>query len=332
MNSGASTSVSVESSLSTGHPTVRLIKHVAILSGMSSQRIPNSLSKELLVELYWNQNLKPSQIAQQNGLMSERSVRKRMERFGIPRRTVSEALTRKLKRPFDGTDSEKAYLLGLRAGDFHAKRIKQCIRLQTSTTHPAQVQLLHDALCKYGELRQYLYIPKERQREWFIYVDLHKSFEFLIQKPMHIPEWILNDEICFAAFLSAYIDCEGNWHVSRSHEKIRCTFRLRSSDKELLDDVSRKLIGMGYTPKTYLERKKGTKIGYGSLTNDFFGLIINKRVDVLRIINFLKPNSRHDEKTKQMRFIQENTGKKYETAIMMWREIRKRINEERLDK
>src|SRR3989338_1294275 len=107
--------------------------------------------KRELIDLYWNQNKKPREIAKQFGIKNERTIRRKMERYGIKRKTLSEAMTIKFKKPFSGDLAEKAYFLGLRAGDFHAKRVKKCIRIQTSTTHQAQVNLLKDAFENYGD-------------------------------------------------------------------------------------------------------------------------------------------------------------------------------------
>ena len=290
------------------------------------------VSKDVLLDLYWRKRWSPRRIAKQLGFANERTVRKKMATYGIPRRTQSEARIVKFRKSFDGTQEERAYLLGLRAGDFHARKIRSnTIRMQTSTTHPAQVQLLHDALCAYGELRKYRYKPRGRRMEWFIYVDLDNSFEFLLQKPERIPTWALADEKCFAAFLSAYIDCEGNWHVSRTHERIRCTFRLRSSDKWLLEEIHEELSRTDYSPILHLERNKGSLSGYGRYTNDFFGIILNRQQDVLRLIRLVSPQCKHDEKRLQMEFILENIGQRYDESIEGWKRIRKKIREERLD-
>ena len=83
------------------------------------------IPKDMLADLYWNKCMKPKQIAALYGIKNERTVRKKMEKYGIKRKTVSEALTVKLKKPFSGDLAEKAFFLGLRAGDFYAKRIKK---------------------------------------------------------------------------------------------------------------------------------------------------------------------------------------------------------------
>ena len=138
------------------------------------------------------------EIAEKLGNINARTIRKKLKKFGIPTRSLSEALTKKLKRPFLNNLNEKAYFLGLRAGDFYAKWIRKSIRVQTTTTHLAQIGLLKNAFKNYGETRVYLMKNKSSEggwsgNEWFAYVDLHPSFQFLLKKPNKIADWILKD-------------------------------------------------------------------------------------------------------------------------------------------
>ncbi|MCX6706665.1 MAG: hypothetical protein NT001_00815 [Candidatus Woesearchaeota archaeon] len=293
------------------------------------KKIP--ISKEELTDLYWNKHLKPKEIAKMFGIKNERTIRKKMEKYGIKRKTVSEALTRKLKKPFLGNLTEKAYLLGLRAGDFHAKKVRKCIRIQTSTTHLAQIDLLRNSFKEYSQICTYRFRPKEKERkdEWFIYVDLHHSFDFLLEKPMNIPKWIIEDNASFLNFLAAYVDCEGNWHLSKSHDKhLRFTFRLRTSDKEILENIKSKFEYFGLKPIFYIERKKGEFLGYGAYTNDFYALILNKKSDVVRLIEYLLPLSRHSEKVRKMEFMLENRKNSFKWPIDKWNNLRKEIKKE----
>ncbi|MBI4148606.1 hypothetical protein HY490_04915 [Candidatus Woesearchaeota archaeon] len=255
-----------------------------------------------------------------------------MERYGIPRRSVSAALTRKRKLPFTGNKIEKAFLIGLRAGDFYARRMKLCIRMQTSTTHKAQVSLLHAAFNNYGDTKQYVYAPNSgRPSEWFIYVDLHPSFDFLLHKPLDIPTWILHEDVAFWAFLAAYADCEGNWHVSLSHEKnFRCTFRLRTSDFNILRSIKHRLEKCGFQPRLYLDRLKGTTLGYGTLTNDFYALVVDRKTDIMRLMQVLLPHSLHSEKIEKMKFTVDCYRGVKQNWQEKWCDLRKNIEKEKI--
>jgi len=166
------------------------------------------LTRNQLKNLYLKKKMSSLKIAEKFGNVNARTIRKKLKKFGIKTRTISEALTRKLKRPFLHNPKEEAYFLGLRAGDFHAKWARKSVRIQTTTTHLAQIDLLKNSFKDYGETRTYLIKNKTRENEWFIYADLHPSFDFLILKPKEIPGWILKDKKCFFQFLAAYMDCE----------------------------------------------------------------------------------------------------------------------------
>mgnify|MGYP001566595845 CR=1 FL=1 len=179
-------------------------------------------------------------------------------------------------------------------------------------------------------LRRYLY-NGPHGLEWFIYIDLNSSFEFLIQKPKEIPEFIISDNQLFFAFLAAYADCEGNWHISKSHDKfVRFTFRLRSSDKIILENIKSKLESINYTPSLNIERKKGTILGYGVYSDDFYSLTLGKEEEVIRLIQKLLPFSKHNEKIKKMHYILTNKEHNFANFMIGWTNLVSEIKEEKL--
>ncbi|MBL7055430.1 hypothetical protein ISS07_00795 [Candidatus Woesearchaeota archaeon] len=287
------------------------------------------ISKEDLRRLYWKKGLKTQEIAYMYGLKNGRSVLKKMKKYGINSKTVSEATTKKMKNSFNGDFAEKAFLLGLRAGDFHAKRVRKCIRVQSTTTHLAQIDLLKNSFEKYGVICKYLSKHHARCDEWFIYVDLDKSFEFLLRKPEQVSNWILEKERYFWEFLAAYMDCEGNWHLSRSHDiHTRLTFRIRSGDKEILEDCSKKLASFGYNPIFCLDTKKGKKGPNRFLRKDMYGIIINKKKEVIRLCNQLIPFSKHSEKVRKMKLMIAHGDKNYSAISKKWNDLKEQIKGE----
>ncbi len=265
-----------------------------------------NIQKDTLIGLYWNKNLKTREIAKIFGIKHGRTILKKIRKLGIPSKTVSQALTKKLKIPFNNSLEEKAFLLGLRAGDFHAKKIHNCVRVQTSTTHLAQVTLMATSFSKYGQICKYLSKNKSRETEWFIYADLDKSFSFMLNKPDRIPDWILNNDKLFLQFLAAYADCESCWKILKSHENcVRITFSIASSDLNILEDIYGKIKILGYTPRMYLKAKKGTKHkdAFGYYTNNFYELVLYKQSEILKLISDLLPISKHTEKVNKMEFI-----------------------------
>src|SRR2546422_10473875 len=82
-------------------------------------------------------------------------------RLGIQPRPFEEARlegihkkVRKYERkPFDGTDEDKAYLLGLKHGDLTASvPFGDAVRVSTSTTHPALADLFTILFSPYGHV------------------------------------------------------------------------------------------------------------------------------------------------------------------------------------
>ncbi|MCK4335298.1 MAG: hypothetical protein KAW40_01075, partial [Candidatus Aenigmarchaeota archaeon] len=251
------------------------------------------IPKETLEKLYWKRNLTTSQIAEKFGIKHGGTVLKKLKKHGIPSKTVSQALTKKFKRDFSGNLEEKAYFMGLRAGDFYAKQQHKSVRMQTTTTHLAQIELLKNAFEKYGENRVYLSKNKAREDEWFIYVDLRPSFDFLLSKPNKIPEWVLEINKYFYNFLAAYMDCEGTWNVIKSHEKhTRFIFRIKTGDKKILEQIREKLISDNYTVQLYLDSKKGRMGTYGPSRSEIYNLTLYRKGEVISLINLLLPLSK----------------------------------------
>jgi len=253
---------------------------------------PNTvhISKEILEDLYWNKNWTTQQIANKFGIKFGRSILKKFKKLGIPSKTVSQATTKKFKKPFSGNLIEKAYFLGLRAGDFYSKQKNISVRVQTTSTHTAQINLTKESFDRYGETKIYLSKNKARPDEWFIYVDLDVSFEFLLIKPEKIPEWILENDNYFYQFLTAYMDCEGNWHFTKSHDiHSRFTFRLRTGDKLILENIKQKLESLNYTTVFSLDRKKGSMGPSAPFRKDIYNLTLNRKQDIIRLINIFYP-------------------------------------------
>lgn len=290
------------------------------------------ISRETLERLYWKENLTTTEIANRFGIRHGRTVHKKIMRYNIKRKTLSQILTKKRKSLFSGDLREKSYLLGLRTGDFYARQRHKSVRVQTTTTHLAQIDLLKKAFEKYGEHRIYLSRNKAREDEWFIYTDLHPSFEFLLYKPHEIPKWILDNDEYFYNFLSAYMDCEGYWRVVRSHENsVRFIFGIQTGDKRVLEQIKERLESCGYVPRLYLGERKGKKkLNFRASNVDIFSLIMYRKNEVISLIKILLPLSMHSEKIRKMEFIIRNKHKNWEQIVYGWNRLREEIKTELL--
>jgi len=289
------------------------------------------ITKEQLEDLYLKQRLSSLEIAEKLGNINSRTIRKKLKKFGIKTRTLSEALTKKFKRPFLNNLEEKAYFLGLRAGDFYAKWARKSVRVQTSTTHLAQIDLLKNSFKNYGETRIYFMKNAAREPEWFIYIDLHPSFDFLIAKPKEIPNWILNNKKFFFQFLAAYMDCEGSWKFVKSHEKhSRFIFKIRTGDAKILKQMKKILEKLNYHPCLCLDREKKSKTNYGIYNQDMLDLTINFKREIISLIHKLFSLSKHSEKIRKMNFILKNQHKKWADIQDEWAHLRDKIKTELL--
>ena len=289
------------------------------------------IPKGTLKNLYWNKNWTTQQIADKFGIKYGRSILKKLKKFGILSKTISQAITKKFKTDFLEDPKEKAYFLGLRAGDFHVKWARKSIRVQTTTTHTAQIDLLRNAFSKYGEICKYYSKNKAREDEWFIYTDLNQSFKFLLEKPEEIPSWILGDNSNFYHFLAAYMDCEGSLRVAKSHEKhVRFFFDISTGDKKIIEQIKEKLNSLDYNAYSYLDKKKGDAASFGPYKKDIYNVVINRKNDIIRLIQNLLPLSKHSEKIRKMKFMLENKDKKWNEIEEGWNKLREEIKGELL--
>lgn len=215
---------------------------------------------EVLRKLYLEDKLSSLKIAKTLGVDS-RTVRNWLKKLDIPRRSLSEAGTRYPKIPFSGNLKEKSYMFGLRAGDFYAQRNFKSIRIKTSTTHLAQIELTKKVFRKYNSHIAVNKVFDERFgiEKWKIHCDLDESFEFLLEKVKKIPEWILNDDELFFYFLTAFADCEGHFGIFKSHERfVRFSITFSSINYIILKQIETKLINMNIASHLYLGTKKGS--------------------------------------------------------------------------
>ncbi len=288
------------------------------------------IPKDVLDDLYWNKGLRPREIAKKFSIKNEGTVRKKLKKYGIKRKTVSEALTTKFKAPFSGNLSEKAFLLGLRAGDFHTKWARKSVRVQTTTTHEAQIELLLISFEKYGETRKYLSRNSARADEWFIYTDLDSSFDFLLDKPQEIPSWIMENRGYFYNFLAAYCDCESNWHFAKNHENDwRFVFRLRTGDKKILEQIKNKFEEENLKPLFRLDVRKGIRPKWEKKFNvSIYNITLNRKADIFYLIDKMLPLSKHSEKIRKMNFILKHKYKKWDEIEPLLKKLKKEIKKE----
>jgi len=275
------------------------------------------IAKGVLENLYLKEKLNTIQIAEKFNV-SYSTVRNKLIKYDVPIRSKSERMTKYPKRYFSGNLKEKAYMIGLRAGDINAYRHFNLIRIQTASTHPAQIKMVKNVFGKYSHIGLSTY-TNNHGKEWCIYSDLDDSFSFLIIKSNEIPKWILSNNELFFCFLASYIDCEGNLEIAKSNENdVRFIFRIRSYDKIILKQIKNKLEKLGLKVNFFLDKKEGSYTTFGKLKKDFYGIRIYRKTNIIKLINVVLSLSHHDEKIRKMNFILENKDRK-------WNEIKDKI-------
>jgi len=118
----------------------------SIRRGTDVQMARTLFTEEELQDLYVRQRLSLRLIAIQKGCYPE-TVRKYLVLYGISRRSVSEAKIKYPRKSFSGELTEKAYLLGFRAGDLcvhtaNYSKTSQTIIVACSSTVPEQIELI----------------------------------------------------------------------------------------------------------------------------------------------------------------------------------------------
>lgn len=294
-------------------------------------KIKYILDKPLLEKLYINQRLSSLEIAKRLGIKSYITVLNNLKKYGITRRTISEAFTKYPKKSFSGNLNEKSYLLGLRAGDIYARRNHNLIRVSTTTTHLSQVRMFNNVFSRYSHPKVYVFTHPKWGEQWRLECDLDKSFDFLLEKPTKIPKSIIENKNAFYNFLAGYMDCEGSWFVLKTNKNnIRFTFRLMTTDKIILLQLKNRLKKLGYKSIFRLEKTKDTKTSRGISKKDLFALYLLQKKDVNLLATKLLPLSYHYEKIRKMKLILGIKHNKWDRIQDKLLSLRREINKEKI--
>ncbi len=147
--------------------------------GLSIKNIDDQTREELtkfLSRFHHEMGLSLSDIAKLIGNKTSGYTSWLYRSLGVPVRPFEESRLKAIRerrrkyerKPFDGTDEDRAYMLGLRHGDLSVSRPwKGVVRVSTSTTHPAMAELFHSLFGKYGHVYQLPRFKKDTSSyEW----------------------------------------------------------------------------------------------------------------------------------------------------------------------
>jgi hypothetical protein len=296
----------------------------------SSRRDFLEYDREQLRTLYWEKNLNIKQIARSTGL-PRRLVREVLSEFG-PIRTVKNG--RKYWRGlFLGKETERAYLLGFRAGDLNAsKSSSHTIMVRVSTTHVSLLEMFEKTFFPYASC---VITPRRvflTGYDWQARAYLDDSFAFLTQKPIELP---VEGELTYP-FLAGLSDSEGCWCIFEDKDKAACSLSVTSASKTLLQQLMSFLRKECFHANLYRgDEKNTTKILRGTegnkevqLTRDTWRLELHRREEVRVLARRILPLSRHREKIRKICLILDERSEKWEIMGPKIEEERRRFEKE----
>ncbi len=289
--------------------------------------------KELLFDLYLTKKLSISKIAKILHL-SYRTIWKLLKRYEIKTRSISETSTKYPKTSFYGDIKERAYMMGLRASDLNARKRSNLIEVRLATTHKLLIEVFKELFGKYSHVSETLWYNR-KTRETIIRVSclLDNSFDFILEKPQEIPQWVLNNTEIFFSFLAGYMDGDGYWTI-RKHYKNWVGFRfgIDTMDKEILEQIHKKLLSLGFFSTFHLKAVKGGGKKEYPYRKDVYIVSLNRKSDVINLVKRLLPLSCHKEKIWKMDLILESMDKNWDDVKDKVSGLKEKIKETCLTK
>lgn len=269
---------------------------------MGRQKI--KISEASLRELYLIKNWTPRKIGLQfncDGI----TIRNRLKELNIPFKTKSSAQTRYTRYDFNGTEVERAYMLGFRYGDLNVYKPKgksETIVVRCHTTHAAQEDLFKKLFSKYGTIT-----VSRNDRSMHMNCYLNSSFSFLLPKYNDQERtWLLQDDRRMWAFIAGYIDAEGTFGI---YEK-RARFKVDAYDVLILKDMHAFLVHSGIRSIMRIIVRKGQP-GNGSYwNNDVWRINVNEANSLARLITNLLPFLLHKKRVRDAQAALENVLKR----------------------
>lgn len=263
-----------------------------------------NISKDVFKHLYIDNGLSLRKIALRLGV-SEPIVRNRFKEQGLVLRPRGSWSIKYAKTPFDGSDEEKAYIMGFRIGDLNVYRPSansNILVVRTNTTCVDQIDLITQMFGAYGGVRV---SPGSVIKTVNCFVD--KSFDFLLPKPYFPESWITDNLQNSLAFMAGYIDAEGNFAINQG----RARFKLDSFDDYLLVWIHDWLTKQSIKSKLRLIAKKGSaRYSGGYWNSDLWRLNINEAQSLSLFCQQLAPYLRHKKRVADMKLCLINITKR----------------------
>lgn len=263
---------------------------------------------ELIRYLYHEKELSQREIGVILG-RHQANVCYKMKKYGIEARSQAEAQTiahghADERKPFDGNDREKCYLMGFVKGDAHVRifgETGQTIEVMCTSSVPEQIELFKELFGCYGYVSEGE-PDEDGQVDVSVTLDL-RSFAWLLNLGDRIPSLAFANDENFFAFVGGYSDAEA--FIGIASEVAR--FSLASYDKAILYQIHEKLIELGIEfTKPKISKPKDTPFitpnGKTYRTNqDCWYLNTARKEMLLKLFERLGPYLRHPKKIEGMK-------------------------------
>jgi intein-encoded DNA endonuclease-like protein len=259
------------------------------------------ISREQLEKWYFDEG--KSTLAIANLLeVSPSTVLYWMNKFDIPRRSKSAALTKTLRKDFSENAMDKAYLLGFRLGDLHVYKLRptsgETIRVMCASTKKAQIDLIRALFEPYGHVK----LTAQANGITAVSCYLNMSFAFLLPKQDSIEDWILGNDQYSVAFLAGYIDAEGSFGIDGNGS---ANLKIESYDVTILHQLYSVLVRLDVLcPPPSLIKK--TEEASQKLNQDLWRLGVYRKVSLDRLCKLIEPYLRHKDKQRDMMIVWQN--------------------------
>jgi len=214
--------------------------------------------RPLLEKLYWEEKLTQPEIAKKLGT-TQAMISKWMRKYGVARRSRSEAHTRKIDL---SPTPDLAYILGVLKGDgdvvcVSSGRYKTWqIRLRVKEKRFA---LSFKQAVENLNLHTFWWTERAKNNKVIYCVGAHSKMfvEWFTKLSLHdIEELLNNKKKLITSFIRGFYESEGTLY--RGHAKsVKC--KMTNTDKNLVDLVTRLLGKLGFDSRTYLIRKGGSR-------------------------------------------------------------------------
>lgn len=266
--------------------------------------------REFFVHLHYERGLSLSDIAKIIGSKTSGYTSWVCKSLGIPARPFEEARLKAIRqkrrkyesRPFDGTDEDRAYMLGLRRGDLSVSRPRKgVVRVSTSTTHPAMAELFHSLFDPYGHVYQNPRYKKDtKSYEWNLSAILDDSFEFLFESIGVTFSRLQARERLALSYLSGFLDAEGSIVITRNNSgKVEIFVDYYNSNLILLKRVKRFVVSHGYQSSLRINKREEVRTRKYNIIHrkDYWQLSTYGMKRIRHLVSSLHP--RHSEKIRR---------------------------------